>query len=201
MYSNIGSYGGAFRRALRSNPSHTWTWQGSADGITWTTLAPIHGATFWSSFGAGNTFRFTLRPENVGKYIRAKIGVRTGGYAYTRVIGKIKAASTTDTVALSFASGHNPPRIGTPIALAALPNAPSNAPVVGIWYRCDAVDDAPPDPGCELVGKPCFIHAGQRRSIPLHTRPTSTTRTSACGNARPPASHNRWLTFNATLWR
>ena len=152
LYSNIGSYGGAFRRALRSNPSHTWTWQGSADGITWTTLAPIHGATFWSSFGAGNTFRFTLRPENVGKYIRAKIGVRTGGYAYTRVIGKIKAASTTDTVALSFASGHNPPRIGTPITLAALPNAPSNAPVVGLWYRCDTVDDAPPDPGCELAG-------------------------------------------------
>ena len=152
LYSNIGSYGGAFRRALRSNPSHTWTWQGSADGITWTTLAPIHGATFWSSFGAGNTFRFTLRPENVGKYIRAKIGVRTGGYAYTRVIGKIKAASTADTVALSFASGHNPPRIGTPIALAAVPNAPSNRPVVGLWYRCDTVDDAPPGPGCELAG-------------------------------------------------
>ncbi len=152
LYSNIGSYGGAFRRALRSNPSHTWTWQGSADGITWTTLAPIHGATFWSSFGAGNTFRFTLRPENVGKYIRAKIGVRTGGYAYTRVIGKIKPASATDTVALSFASGHNPPRIGTPITFAALPNAPSNAPVVGLWYRCDTVDDAPPGPGCELAG-------------------------------------------------
>ena len=146
-YSSIGSYGGAFKRAPRSNPSHTWTWQGSSDGIAWTTLAPIHGRLFWASFGGGNTYRFVPRPEYVGKYIRAKIGVKSGGHAYTRVIGKIKAASTTDTVALSFASGHNPPRIGSEITIASLP--PSAA---GLWYRCDTVDDAPPDSGCELVG-------------------------------------------------
>ena len=147
LYSSIGSYGGAFKRAPRSNPSHTWTWQGSSDGIAWTTLAPIHGRLFWASFGGGNTYRFVPRPEYVGKYIRAKIGVKSGGHAYTRVIGKIKAASTTDTVALSFASGHNPPRIGSEITIASLP--PSAA---GLWYRCDTVDDAPPDSGCELVG-------------------------------------------------
>ena len=154
LYSNMGSYGGAFSglRARDSRYALTWLWEGSTDGITWSGLAPMRGVPFWTSFGARNTFRFVPRAEHVGKYIRTRVPLSTGGYAYTRVIGKIKAASTTDTVALSFASGHNPPRIGTPIALAAVPNAPSNAPVVGLWYRCDTVDDAPPGPGCELVG-------------------------------------------------
>ena len=124
----------------------------SADGITWEHVQRPRGA--WG------TYRSVLKSGQVGKYIRVKVALTTGGHAYTRVIGKIKPASTTDPVALSFASGHNPPRVGTAITFAALPNAPNNAPVVGLWYRCDTVNDTPPgpesvnaeDPGCVLVG-------------------------------------------------
>ena len=145
LYSSIGSYGGGVKRARHSNPSHTWTWQGSSDGIAWTTLAPIHGLSFWASYGMGNTFLFVPKPEHVGKYIRAKIGVRTGGHAYTRVIGKIKAAATAN--ALGFASGHNPPRIEGEVTIESLPSG-----AVGLWYRCDANTVKPPTTGCELVG-------------------------------------------------
>ncbi len=151
LYSNIRSYGRAFVRALRSNPSHTWTWQGSTDGINWTTLAPIHGMLHRVSFGTDSTFRFVLRPENVGKYIRAKIGVRTGGYAYTRVIGKIKAAVPGSTAALGFTSD-DAPLVGTAIT-ASLPSdvdEPDDA--AALWYRCDANSANPPSTGCELVG-------------------------------------------------
>ena len=148
LYTNMGSYGSAFR-GMRYG--WTWEWQTSTDGITWTSLFALDRSV-WTTRGACCSWFFLPRIEHIGKYFRAKMLLRDMSYAYTRVIGKIKPASTTDTVALSFASGHNPPRIGTPITFAALPNAPSNAPVVGLWYRCDAVDDAPPDPGCEVVG-------------------------------------------------
>ena len=148
LYTNMGSFGRAFR-GMRYG--WTWEWQTSTDGITWTSLFALDRSA-WTTRGACCSWLFVPRAEHIGKYFRAKMLLRDMSYAYTRVIGKIKAASTADTVALSFASGHNPPSIGTPITLAALPNAPSNAPVVGLWYRCDAVDDAPPDPGCELVG-------------------------------------------------
>ena len=148
LYTNMGSYGSAFR-GMRYG--WTWEWQTSTDGITWTSLFALDRSV-WTTRGACCSWFFLPRVEHIGKYFRAKMLLRDMSYAYTRVIGKIKPASTTDTVALSFASGHNPPRIGTPITFAALPNAPSNAPVVGLWYRCDAVDDAPPDPGCEVVG-------------------------------------------------
>ena len=148
LYTNMGSYGSTFR-GMRYG--WTWEWQTSTDGITWTSLFALDRSV-WTTRGACCSWFFLPRIEHIGKYFRAKMLLRDMSYAYTRVIGKIKPASTTDTVALSFASGHNPHRIGTPITFAALPNAPSNAPVVGLWYRCDAVDDAPPDPGCEVVG-------------------------------------------------
>ena len=148
LYTNMGSYGSAFR-GMRYG--WTWEWQTSTDGITWTSLFALDRSV-WTTRGACCSWLFLPRIEHIGKYFRAKMLLRDMSYAYTRVIGKIKPASTADTVALSFASGHNPPRIGTPITFAALPNAPSNAPVVGLWYRCDAADDAPPDPGCEVVG-------------------------------------------------
>ena len=145
LYSNMGSYGRAITRELRSG---FWIWETSTDGITWTQpLVPPPGKIFIVS-GAFGTYRFVPRPEYVGKYIRAKMALKPGGYAYTRVIGKIKAAATAN--ALGFASGHNPPRIGTAITTAALPSGATT--VVGLWYRCDATDDAPSGPGCDLVG-------------------------------------------------
>ena len=149
LYSNMGSYGGAFR-GLRTG---FWIWETSTDGITWTApLVPPPGQPFIIS-GAFGTYRFVPRPEYVGKYIRAKIPLRPGGYAYTRVIGKIKAAVAAD--ALGFASGHNPPRIGTTITVASPPSGATA--IVGLWYHCDTINDALSGPRCDLIGSRASI--------------------------------------------
>ena len=129
-----------------------WLWETSVDGIDWTTHVPPTGKTSASVRGSYPTYQFVLRPEHVDKYVRAKLLMAAGDYIYTRVIAKVKAAITTSSVALSFASGHNPPRIGTATTIAPLPNSPSSRPVVGLWYSCDANDANPPSTGCELVG-------------------------------------------------
>ena len=49
---------------------------------------------------------FVHRSEHVGKYIRARMLLKSGDNAYTRAIGKIKPAATAP--ALIFASGRNP---------------------------------------------------------------------------------------------
>ena len=133
----------------RSGP---WLWETSDDGIAWTTDVPPPGKTSTAVRGSYPTYQFVLRPEHVDKYVRAKLLMAAGDYIYTRAIAKVKAAITTSPVALSFASGHNPPRIGTAATIAPLPNSPSSRPVVGLWYSCDANDANPPSAGCELVG-------------------------------------------------
>ena len=145
LYSNMGSYGGSFR-GLRSG---FWIWEISTDGIAWTEpLVPLPGKTFIMS-GAYGTYRFVPRPEYVGEYIRAKIALRPGGYAYTRVLGKIKAAAAAD--ALGFASGHNPrPHAGIEITVASPPSGATA--IVGLWYRCDAINDALSGPRCDFIG-------------------------------------------------
>ena len=154
LYAGMG-LGGNFKRESRAG---AWRWETSTDGIIWSTT-PVasticsvhHGRICGPSYrAAGYTYKFVPRPEHVGKYIRAGVPLTTGNYHYTRVIGKIKAAITTNTVALSFASGNNPPRVGTAITVASLPNAPSNRPVVGLWQRCDT--KVPTPSGCDYVG-------------------------------------------------
>ena len=128
--------------------SGAWLWETSDDGITWTTLVPSPGKRLVTTRGSGPTYQFVARPEYIDKYIRAKVHMAAGDYIHTRGIGKIETASTTDTVALSFASGHNPPRIGTAVTIASLPSDDA----AGLWYRCYANDATPPSTGCELVG-------------------------------------------------
>ena len=149
LYANRGAYNAAFRD---QRYGRWWMWESSTDGITWTTITPIrHSASSpWLFFnGASAHWSFVPRSEHIGKYIRAKMLMRSLDYAYTRPIGKIKAASLVSPIALSFASGHNPPRVGTAITLTSLP---TSGPVAGLWYRCDTVDDTPSSTGCELVG-------------------------------------------------
>ena len=126
-----------------------WTWQGSTDGITWTTLSlGGDGASRAVSRGAAGSFRFVPRQEHINKYIRAKRQLTTGDFVYTRVMGKIKPAATTAAAALGFASGDNPPRVGTGITVAALPSGATDAR--GLWYRCDT--NTSTSSGCDLVG-------------------------------------------------
>ena len=147
LVTNVGSYRGAFAPFRKRG---SWIWETSTDGITWNTLVPPPGKRFILT-GALGTYRFVPRPDHVGKYIRAGVPLTTGGYAYTRVIGKIKDASTDAPIAMSFASGHNPPHVGTAVTIASLPTTPTSV-ATGLWYRCDDNDANPPSTGCELVG-------------------------------------------------
>ena len=133
---------------LRGGSGGGWTWQGSTDGITWTTLSLGGDAASRAvSRGAAGSFRFVPRQEHINKYIRAKRQLTTGDFVYTRVMGKIKPAATA-AAALGFASGDNPPRVGTEITVAALPSGATDAR--GLWYRCDT--NTSTSSGCDLVG-------------------------------------------------
>ena len=153
----LRAYGPAFAGRTLGPP----LWQSSTDGITWsnTPVASIcsvqHGVICGPAYRAAHsTYAFVPRPEHEGKYIRARVQLKTGGYAYTRVIGNIRAASTTDAIALSF-TYHNPPRIGTGVVgVESLPSSavwrsrPDSAE--GLWQRCDTNGSSPS--GCEYVG-------------------------------------------------
>ena len=146
LYAGVGL--GSLSQTYRAG---SWRWEISTDGIIWSTT-PVasticsvhHGHICGPSYrAAGSTYKFVPRPEHVGKYIRAGVPLTTGNYHYTRVIGKIKPGA--DAPALIFASGDNPPRIGTAITIASLPSG-----AVGMWQRCDVKDPNPS--GCDYVG-------------------------------------------------
>ena len=163
LYSNMGSYGDAFK----GNRKGSWIWETSTDGITWShpvfssPCAVTHsyscGPEYPAYRGAGGTYRFVPRSEHEDKYIRVKAPLNptmedyahTDGYAYTRVIGKIKLASADAPLAMSFASGNNRPRVGTAITVA----SPTTLTVVGLWQRCDDKGSNGSSPsGCDYVG-------------------------------------------------
>ena len=157
LRSNMGSLPGSdlnkSRGVWRNGP---WQWEVSTDGITWSnpvyssSCSPTPGNRYCGPErrGASATYRFVPRTEHVGKYIRVKVPFTRGGYIYTRVIGKIKAAGTGSAAALGFASGGASPRVGTEITVAALPSGATDA--TGLWYRCDT--NTSTSSGCELVG-------------------------------------------------
>ena len=148
LKTSLGSYKGmgAFKRPPSSVPGRAWIWESSTDGIAWTTLSDSFIPP--SLRGGWAPYQFVLRPEHVGKYFRVRVLLSAGGYAYTRVIGKIRTA-TEATAAPGFAGGNSPPRIGSAITIASLPSGIVGS-AVGSWYRCDTNGDNPT--GCEFVG-------------------------------------------------
>ena len=151
LYSNMGSY----NKALKGQRyGRWWEWESSTDGITWTTLtARLSSTGRWifvpRAYGTGLHWLFVPRSEHEGKYIRARMLLTSGGYAYTRAIGKIKVAGTGTTTALGFASGHTRPRVGAAIT-ASLPSGVNKSRAAALWQRCD--DNTATPQGCELVG-------------------------------------------------
>ncbi len=120
-----------------------WIWQYSTDGgLTGTDEADTDAAR-----GAGCTYLFIPQSGDAGRIYRARVALAAGGHATTAALGKVKASS--DAAALSWASGHAAPSVGTAITASGVP---SGAALVGRWrwQRCD--DNAATPSGCELVG-------------------------------------------------
>ena len=150
MWVGMLSYGGS----SVGSASGPWQWQSSTDGITWgdtlvsnTVCSGHQDRTCGPAYRATHTAGvFIPRLEHGGKYIRARVPLTTGGYAYTRVIGKIKLARpATNPISLNLHGGHNPPRVGTQLGVA--------AGDLALWQRCDTNGTNGANPsGCEYVG-------------------------------------------------
>ncbi len=134
--------------------SGPWLWQSSTDGITWgSTLVSNTVCSVHQDRTCGPAYRatsrselFIPRSEHEGKYIRAKVPLEAGGYAYTMLQGKVRLARpATNSIGLNI-QGPNPPRVGTQLSVVTR----LNQYMPFLWQRCDT-NGANPS-GCEYVG-------------------------------------------------
>ena len=123
-------------RATVSGQSYKepWIWERSMNGADWTVIA---GA------GDGNnppTYEYSPAAADVDHFIRAKVKLTDGSFAYTRALGGRVVASSGAAAgpSIPFVSGSAAPRVGREIVAAnPLPDDPDDAVDVRIgWQRC-----------------------------------------------------------------
>ena len=107
-----------------------WIWERSDNGDTWETIS---GAT-------APSYEYAPTTTDVNHYLRAKVALSDGTFAYTRNLGgRVKNASdsndATQGTAVSFVSGNASPRVGQRIQ--ASDPRPTGAVDARIgWLRC-----------------------------------------------------------------
>ena len=112
------------------NRNGKWIWERSDNGDTWETI----------SGSRSPTYEYTPTTSDVNHYLRAKVALNDGSFAYTRNLGgRVKnasvAADATQGSAVSFVSGNASPRVGT--AIVAGNPAPTGAVDARFaWQRC-----------------------------------------------------------------
>ena len=108
-----------------------WIWEKSTNGDTWT---PITGTN-------PPTYEYTPTTDDVNYYLRAKVQLSGGGFAYTRNLGgRVKNASAaTAGSAITFVSGNASPRVGQKIQ-ASDPRPTGAVDARFSWQRCDNSD-------------------------------------------------------------
>ena len=123
-----------------SGGKKAWIWEKSTNGDTW---APISRSVLPS-------FEYTPTTADVGSYLRAKVQLSGGGFAYTRALGgRVKNASaTTAGSAISFVSGNASPRVGTQI-VASDPRPSGAVDARFSWQRCP--NTATPHTDCVYI--------------------------------------------------
>ena len=93
-------------------------WEVSDDGVTgWTPFvsrAPRRGVERIGGYGI---FGIVPDPSEVGKRVRFAMNSRERGLIYSPPTPPVKASWTGATAAISFVSGHNPPRVGQEITI------------------------------------------------------------------------------------
>ena len=117
-----------------------WIWERSDNGDTWETIS---GTT-------APTYEYAPTTADVNHYLRAKVELTDGAFAYTRNLGgRVKNASgATAGAAATFASGNTNPRVGELIKA----NDPAPTGAVDrryAWQRCDNSDTTYTD--CEYI--------------------------------------------------
>ena len=107
-----------------------WIWERSDNGDAWETI----------SGSRTPTYEYAPTTTDVNHYLRAKVELTGGSFAYTRNLGgRVKNASdsndATQGSAVSFVSGNTSPRVGTAIVASA--PRPTGAVDARIrWQRC-----------------------------------------------------------------
>ena len=108
-----------------------WGWERSPNGAAWT---PISGA------GDGNsppTYEYSPTATDVGNFIRAKVKLTDGSFAYTRALGGrvVAASASTAGAEIPFVRGHAAPQVGAEIVVSNPLPARAVDGRVG-WQRC-----------------------------------------------------------------
>ena len=117
-----------------------WIWERSDNGDTWETVS---GVTVPS-------YEYAPTTSDVNHYLRAKVKLTDGTFAYTRNLGgRVKNASAaTAGSAITFVSGNASPRVGTEI-VASDPRPSGAVDERFAWQRCDNADTTYTD--CEYI--------------------------------------------------
>ncbi len=89
-------------------------WELSADGVSDWTAAPSSGSSLRS---AGGTDYFVPKATEANQRLRNQVNTTESGWLASYITPPIKASWTGATAAASFASGHNPPRVGQSIVI------------------------------------------------------------------------------------
>ena len=134
--------GSGVSRATVSGQTYkkAWIWERSDNGDTWETIS---GTT-------APTYEYTPATADVNHYLRAKVELTDGSFAYTRNLGgRVKNASAaTAGAAATFASGNTSPRVGQKIQ-ASDPRPTGAVDARFSWQRCDNSDTTYTD--CEYI--------------------------------------------------
>ena len=129
--------------AARPNRNGAWIWEKSANGDTW---GPVGG-------NSGPTYEYNPVAADSGSFLRAKVELNDGSFAYSRILGgRVKNASTaadaTQGSAATFYSGNTSPQVGS-IIIANDPRPTGAVDQRFQWQRCDNADTTYTD--CEYL--------------------------------------------------
>ena len=89
-------------------------WELSADGVSDWTAAPSSGSSLRST---GGTDYFVPKATEANRRLRNQVNTTESGWLASYITPPIKASWTGATATASFASGHNPPRVGQSIVI------------------------------------------------------------------------------------
>ena len=129
MKTSLNAGPGLTRATPTNTPgvtSSAFVWERSDDGVTGWTV--VHGPGVGSDRRGFKTFLLVPEPSEANKRFRVRVLSVERGWIYSYPTPPVKASWTGATATLTFASGHNPPRVGQPITVGG---------GFAVWIRCN----------------------------------------------------------------
>ncbi len=127
--------------ATRSSRSGKWIWERSDNGDTWEVISGI----------TAPTYEYAPTTSDLNHFLRAKVALSGGGFAYTRALGgrvKNASAATAGSAITFYNNGNASPRVGE-LIIANDPRPSGAVDARFAWQRCDNADTTYTD--CEYI--------------------------------------------------